>query len=275
VAAAAGLARGGGEVILPVGWPGRSPCPAGRGRWSCSPGAGSGRFSPRNRRVAAWLRQAEQHRERMASRRLRLPPPPALVSLGDGHVGEVDAFMDDLRKLGGVVAPKEIRGSGHRRALPIVVDLSAGEEDREHAHGQGPDGPDRCDDACGSLERRGVLNGPDNQEGARGKADHKARLPRRESLGEGNPASSGENPNVGWRTRPLTRRQSCGDLRVGARVARRVDEVPKRGVRRERTLSFDLGYPRGRETASSGPSCGAALRTSDRRGASLDSLAHP
>jgi putative phosphoribosyl transferase len=63
VAAAADLARDGGEVILPVGpvgLAGTLAVPGGaRALVVFAHGGGSGRFSPRNRRVAAWLRQAE------------------------------------------------------------------------------------------------------------------------------------------------------------------------------------------------------------------------
>jgi hypothetical protein len=53
VAAAAGLARGGGEVLLPVGL----AVPGGARALVVFALGGSGSFSPRNRRVAAWLRQ--------------------------------------------------------------------------------------------------------------------------------------------------------------------------------------------------------------------------
>lgn len=60
MAAAADLARGGGEVILPVGLAGTLAVPGGaRALVVLAHWGGSGRFSPRNRRVAAWLRQAE------------------------------------------------------------------------------------------------------------------------------------------------------------------------------------------------------------------------
>jgi putative phosphoribosyl transferase len=62
MAAAADLARDGGEVILPAGpasQAGTLAVPGGaRALVVFAHGGGSGRFNPRNRRVAAWLRQA-------------------------------------------------------------------------------------------------------------------------------------------------------------------------------------------------------------------------
>ena len=60
MAAAADLARDGGEVVLPVGLAGTLAVPGGARALVVFAHRGeSGRFSPRNRRVAAWLRQAE------------------------------------------------------------------------------------------------------------------------------------------------------------------------------------------------------------------------